>query len=250
MANTEGAIQIGKSINTLLLKQRLEDLGAVMTNRFFVLTSGKYSNGYINARILKDNEEMLQAIGGSMANTIIEREMEIKDSLSEEDLSKPVVIVGPITMGQIFAEYTVRAGQGEFNNSSAWCRIVKDEAGKITGAEWDEGFDFTAIVNGARCYVTDDLLTTGGSIIAVFDLIKRCGGKVEGSIVLARRDQTITNEKLMIPWLDYLVDVVGFQVWENDDETCPLIVNRVPVVLHTGHGHEWIKNHEGYPVAE
>lgn len=229
------------------LKQLLDKFNAGFINSHFVLTSGRHSDGYINLRVLAGNADALFDISASMAEEICQHEydIDIEGCLTVEDQKKQVILVGPETLGRTLAEFITVSG-ASIGDYFAWCDMKKDAAGNDIAA-WNPKLSFPEMINGARCYIVDDLLTTAKSVKLVKQLIEETGGKVEGVVVVVRRDQEITAETIGVPWLCSLLDVEGFNTYEAD--SCPLCEALVPMRLRPGHGHEWIKTHEGYPTC-
>jgi orotate phosphoribosyltransferase len=96
--------------------------------------------------------------------------------------------------------------------------------------------------------IVDDLLTTGSSIRQVVRLIEEYGGIVVGAAVVVRRSPNVIAEDCNVPELGVLAEAPpGFAAYDPED--CPLCASKVPVVLRPGHGHEWIKEHPGYPTV-
>lgn len=226
-------------LNELLVRN-----GAIITGSHLVLTSGKHSDSYANIRKLEGDAEAMHDIGVAFAEAIQEHEVEIWPTLSEEDKAKPVVILGPETLGRSLAEATAIAGGLKYY---AWCVMSKDSEGK-SFAEWNGKMELQELLKGSRFYGVDDMNTTGGSLMDTKELGEKTGGKFEGAIVVARRDQKVTAETLGIPWLHQLIEITGFNTYEAAE--CPLCAKRVPMRLRPGHGHEFIKNNPDYPVEE
>ncbi len=228
------------------LEQQLNEFNAVITNSHLVLTSGKHSDGYINLRVLAGHVDVLYEIGEMIAAAIDERENEIENDISDGDYEKNIVIVGPETLGRTLAEFTAVAGGF---TSFAWCDMKKDSEGNDI-AEWNPKLNFAEMIDGARCYIVDDLLTTAKSVKLAKQLIEATGGKVEGVVVVVRRSQEVTAEAADVPWLYALLDVDGFNTWAaNENEPCVLCQALVPMKLRPGHGHEWVKGHPDYPTT-
>jgi orotate phosphoribosyltransferase len=185
----------------------------------------------------------LSGIGKLIAAAIEDREKRIEDAEIEpviptSDYVNNVVIVGPETMGRTLATFT--AAVCDFDNY-AWCQMNTEE----NIALWSPKVNFTKIINGARCYIVDDLLTTSKSINMVKKLIEETGGKVEGVVVTVKRSQDITAESIGVTWLHSLLDVDGFTSY--DAISCPLCIDKVPMRPRPGHGYEWLKTHQDYP---
>jgi orotate phosphoribosyltransferase len=233
--------------NSVWLQSKLKAFDAVITNDHLVLTSGNHSDSYVNLRVLEGNVKVLSGIGKLIAAAIEDREKRIEDAEIEpviptSDYVNNVVIVGPETMGRTLATFT--AAVCDFDNY-AWCQMKTEFITEESTALWSPKVDFARLINGARCYIVDDLLTTSKSINMVKKLIEETGGKVEGVVVAVKRSQDITAESIGVPWLYSLLEIDGFASYNAN--SCPLCKAKVPMRARPGHGHEWLKTHQDYP---
>ena len=210
---------------------------AVFINKHLVLTSGKHSDGYINLRKLAGKSRNLTAIGYNLCDLIHEQ---TKDT---DYVKNSFILVGPETMGRSFAHETARAlNEDEQITDYVWCEANADK----TAMQWNSKMEFAGIVAGQHCIIVDDVLTTAKTLKQTVDLIRATGGIVEGAVVVVRRDPNVTAEIVGIPWISALCEV-DLQSYEPD--SCPLCQKKIPMMLHPGHGHEWIKDHPGYPTV-
>lgn len=217
---------IGRWILRKLKKHR-----AVLTSGHFVYTSGKHGTAYINMRMAAHDWRFMGRVGKELGRRIAEYDSD--------------VIVGPETLGRTLADYA--ASKGGTVKAVVWCKF--EGVGDEKKAGWPNNLGhFADVVRDKRVAIVDDLLTTGSSIRQVIELVEVCGGKVVVVAVAARRSQDVTAEVCGAPELVVLADVKGFMVYNVN--TCPLCYALVPVALHPGHGHEWVKEHPGYPVVE
>lgn len=247
------------------LKRVLVEHNAVITGSHLVLTSGKHSDGYINLRVLAGKTDILIEIAKMLAISIKFHEAEVNT-----DNDRPIVIVGPETLGRTLAEFTAIAGgfsyfawcdmkKGVVNDGLSKWRIkrffqkffrsffgIQNEPNNEDEAIWNQKLNFQEIVKGSRCYIIDDLLTTAKSLKMAKKLIEETGGEVVGASVVVRRSPDVTAETIDIPWLEQLMDVDDLKIHDADD--CPFCKQEIPIKLRPGHGHEWIKNNPGYPV--
>jgi len=230
---------------SLWLEKTFKEINVVITGDHLVLTSGKHSGAYINLRLLAGYTDILYGIGRIIALAIDEHENDL--DCIDHDYRKRIVIVGPETLGRTFAEFTAIAGGFD---KFAWCDMKKDFMTEKDSAEWNPKLNFAEMVNGAWCYIIDDLLTTSKSVKLVKQLIEETGGNVKGVVVVVRRDQEVTAETVGVPWLYPLLDVNATEFKAHEADSCPLCKDQVPMRLRPGHGHEWIKEHENYPVAD
>ena len=166
----------------------LKETGVLMTGHF-ILTSGKHSSQYMQcAKIMEYpnySEELCKDLAKNFANDKID------------------LVVGPATGGIIVAYELAR--QLKVKNMFA-----ERENGKMT---FRRGFQ---INQGDRVVVAEDVITTGGSVQEVIELVKESGGEVIGVAVLVDRSmgKAVFEEKL---FSSYKADIVTY---EKDD--CPL----------------------------
>jgi orotate phosphoribosyltransferase len=81
-----------------------------------------------------------------------------------------------------------------------------------------------SIPQGARVLVVEDVITTGGSVLEVIDVVKKLGGQVVGVASLVDRSNGKTN--LGYPLFSLLpLEVISYQ-----PEECPLCKAGLPLV--------------------
>jgi orotate phosphoribosyltransferase len=209
------------------IRHSLDAYGCISENKHFVYTSGKHGNSYVNLRTIAHDSIFLDAIGKTMADAI------------PPDLEKDnFIFLGLETLGRTLAGYAAIYK----STGAIWCKPTSDTA------VFPSGLHFEDLVIGKQVVLIDDLLTTGGSLIKARELVESCGGNVPLAIVVVRRSPEIVSKTIGVPSLVALTEIAGFTTYEADD--CPLCKAEVPITLHPGHGHEWIKGHPYYPVAE
>jgi len=161
----------------------------------FLLTSGKHSNRYIQcAKVLK-NPKSTEMLANELA----------KKLTGEYDL-----VVGP-AMGGVIVAYEM----GRQLGISAL--FTERENGKMT---LRRGFE---IPPQSRVLVVEDVITTGGSVQEVVDLVKEAGGIVVDVAVLV--DRSGGNHVLQAP----PISLIKLQVETYTPEVCPLCNDSKPV---------------------
>lgn len=174
----------------------LEEAGVLLKGHF-LLTSGKHSERYLQcAQLFKDPEY----------SRIISKELVEKYKEEKIDL-----VVGPAVGGIILAYEVAR----QLNVRNIF---MERENGKMT---LRRGFD---IKEGERVLVVEDVVTTGGSVKEVIDVIKEMGGTIigVGSIV----DRSSNNRKFE----EELKSVIKFNIETFEPENCPICKEGKPVV--------------------
>ncbi len=176
MLNKERVIEIFKETEVLL-------------EGHFLLTSGRHSNQYMQCAKILQYPNYAEEIAKGLAE-------EFKDDQID-------IVVGP-AMGGIIIAYEL-ARQLNCKNLFA-----EREDGKMT---LRRGF---TIPEGARVLVAEDVITTGGSVKEVIDIVKEQGGELAGVAVLVDRSNGNIDfgTKLRAA---LTVDVVSYEA-----EECPL----------------------------
>lgn len=177
------------------IKQLLVDTGAIMEGHF-LLTSGLHSPLYVEKfQVLqhpKHTEQLCQALA---------------DRFRDENVE---LVVGPVTGGILLAH--------EVGKSLGTRAIFTErENGKMT---LRRGF---VIKPGERVLVVEDIVTTGGSIQEVIEVVREHGGQVIGVGMLVDRSGGKANFDIPAKSLLQL-DVTTFK-----PEECPLCKQGIPM---------------------
>ena len=161
----------------------------VLLEGHFLLTSGRHSNRYLQCAKLFRNTKYSEKLCACLAEKFS------KDSID--------VVIGP-AMGAVQMAYEVSRAIGCENF------FAEREDGKMT---LRRGF---VVTPGMRCLLVEDVVTTGGSVNEVKELVEAAGGFVVGisSIV----DRSGGKADFGVPFKSVIqVDV---ESWEADE--CPL----------------------------
>jgi orotate phosphoribosyltransferase len=149
-----------RNLGKVLVKSGALKFGA------FTLASGKLSSYYIDLRIVPSLPSVFRQIIYSYKSLI-------KQTIRENRFD---IIAGIPTAGLTYAT----AVAYELSKPLIYIRKEKKEHG--TGKDV-EGL----IPPGAKVVVIDDVITTGGSLIAAINSVRRSGGTIEKAIVLIDR---------------------------------------------------------------
>ena len=177
----------------MLSKERVLEVlkeAGVLQEGHFLLTSGRHSNKYLQCAKIFCNTKYSEELCADLANKFKNDDVE--------------VVIGP-AMGAVQMAYEVSRALKCENFFTE-----RDENGKMT---LRRGF---VIEKGQRVLVVEDVVTTGGSVREVINLVKEAGGVVVGvgSIV----DRTDGKIDFGVPYKAvYSADVVS---WEAAN--CPL----------------------------
>lgn len=179
-----------REINEILIKCD------VLLEGHFLLTSGRHSNKYLQCAKLFQYPEYSEAISKILA-----------DKLKKYN---PEVVIGPAIGGIILAYEVARQLElkGLFAERENGVMMLR------------RGFE---IKNGSRVIVVEDVVTTGGSVKEVIDLVESMGSTVVavGSVI----DRSNGLVEFKCPFESVLrVDVEAF-----DADKCPLCKQGYPI---------------------
>lgn len=170
----------------------------VLLEGHFLLTSGRHSDKYMQcAKIFQDAKYSVPLCAELVA--------QYKDDNVE-------VVIGP-AIGAIQMSYEVGKQLGVRNIFAE-----RDGDGKMT---LRRGF---TIEKGQRVLIVEDVVTTGGSVREVIDLVNECGGEIVGvgSIV----DRTGGKIDFGVPYRSaFAMDITSYEADE-----CPICKSGAPLV--------------------
>lgn len=165
--------------------------GALLEGHF-LLTSGRHSNRYMQcAQVLKYpeyTEKLCKVIADAYRDSGVE------------------LVVGP-AMGGILVAYEVAKQLGVPNI------FAERENGKMVLRR-----NFS-IEKGQKVLVVEDVVTTGGSVLEVINIVKEAGGDVVGAGVLVDRSNGTVDLGVE------LVPVLSMEVVSYDAAECPMCKN-------------------------
>ncbi|NLK21918.1 MAG: orotate phosphoribosyltransferase [Epulopiscium sp.] len=170
----------------------------VLQEGHFLLTSGKHSNQYMQCAKILQYPNYAE---------------EIAKGLAEEFKNDKIdIVIGP-AIGGIIIAYEL-AKQLQTKNLFA-----ERDNGKMT---LRRGF---TIPKGARVLVAEDVITTGGSVFEVIDVVKEQGGEVAGVAVLVDR----SNGK--VDFNTKLRAALTVEVLAYEEVECPMCKDgKIPLV--------------------
>jgi len=172
----------------------LEKTGAILKGHF-LLSSGLHSDTYFQMALVFQYPEYGKIVCQQLA-----------ENFKREKID---VVIGP-AIGGIIISYQLAEILG------AKSIFAERENGKM---KLRRGFK---IEKGEKILICEDVITTGGSIREVIDLVEKDGGKIVGIGCIVERGETE---------FDYpLKSLIKVDVENYTPENCPLCKKRLPLV--------------------
>ncbi len=173
------------------------ELANVIVCGHFVFTSGRHSDTYFDKRLLYRDEKTTSHVCRQIA-------------LFADDAVE--VVVGPEEAGFTVAKFVAE------HLGILLSRKIKKVPAKKNGSGFELSRHYRRFIAGKQVLVVDDVLTTGGTIQKVVELVRRHGGNVRGVGVICNRGG-MTEAKLRVPWL-YAAITLSLRSYAPED--CPL----------------------------
>jgi orotate phosphoribosyltransferase len=180
----------------------------------FLLKSGRHGDAYVEKfAVLADPAATSQLCGFWAAA-----------HRRDDGTPRVDLVAGPTTGGVILAFETAR----QLGVRSIFAEEVRDADGE-TRREFRRGF---TIEPGERVLLVDDILTTGGSLLAMLPAVEAMGGKVVECAVLVDRSggrPTLTSPSTGRVYSLRSLWQLDLPTYEQGPETCPLCATGEPL---------------------
>ena len=201
----------------------LKNVGAVLTNDHFVLTSGRHTGAYINPDKILPHPSVNSELSKLIAKKYQDKKIEI--------------VVGPAYGGIIFSQW-VAYHLSKLKNKKILGIFTEKTPEKHQLLE--RGFD--TVIKNKNVLIVEDITATGSSVKKVIKSVKEAGGIIKGIAVIVNRDPKIVNSETFggIPFTSLTV----FKIQSYGEVECPLCKKHVPINTKIGHGKEYLKKHK------
>ncbi len=186
----------------------------VIKEGHFKLTSGRHSHSYINKDAIYCNPKLFRRTYIATGISIEEFDTNILDNID--------IITGPAIAGAILALPLADLYGKIFvypEKVSIWVdslgNIVEDVEDAIRTSfimQFRRGYD--NVIKNKRVWITEDIITTGGSVEKTIKAIEDCGGEVLGTSVIWNRGDYKPSKGLFLP-------LINETIYSHLPENCP-----------------------------
>lgn len=207
-------------MNQQEILSKLTQVGAVITNSHLVYTSGKHGSMYVNKDALYPHTNETSALCRVIAQQFLNDQVD--------------VVIAPALGGIILSQWTAH-----HLSELTGREILGLYAEKIEGTKdfvIKRGYD--KLLQGKRVLILEDVLTTGGSVKKVIELVRSMGGEVIGVGVLCNRGGILPRDIGNVPKL-FALTSIALDMWDPQD--CPLCMQGVPINTNVGKGREFLE---------
>ena len=205
------------------VKRILEETGAIRWGHF-VLNSGLHSNSYVNKDAVYPHTEQVRKIARNWAVDFMEKDID--------------VVVGP-QLGAIILANNTADELTKFTDREVIAVPAEKEGVDEEGKDrfkFRRGYD--KLIKGKRVLVVEDVVTTGGSVKKVVDLVRESGGEVVGVGIMVERQDVDPSQIGVGP--DQMDVLLRFVLPTSTEEDCHECKQGVPVNVDLGHGGKYL----------
>ncbi|MBI2712278.1 MAG: phosphoribosyltransferase [Bdellovibrio sp.] len=206
------------------LFKKLSSVQAVIKDTHVVYTSGKHGSAYINKDAIYPHTGLTSDLCERIAKNFLETKID--------------VVVAPVLGGIILSQWVTHHLSRLTGNEILALYAEKSE---IPGEFLiKRGYD--KLLKNRKTLVVEDVLTTGGSVKKVVELVRTLGAEVVGVGALCNRGGITPAELGNVPSL-YSVLNISLDSW--DEASCPLCKTGVTINENIGKGREYVLKKKG-----
>jgi orotate phosphoribosyltransferase len=200
------------------IARRTEELfrrSGALRDGHFLLKSGRHSNAYLEKFAVLSDPAATSELCAFWAGQY------------RGPADEPIVdlVAGPTTGGVILAFETGR----QLGRRAIFAEEVQDASGGGTRREFRRGF---RVEPRERVLLVDDILTTGGSLLAMLPAVEAAGGEIVGCAVLVDRSGGLSTLTSTMTGRRYPLEALwslDLPTYEAGPATCPLCDGGVPL---------------------
>lgn len=195
---------------------------AIITGSHVVYASGKHGSAYINKDAVYPHTDKI----ANLCYELVER------LIRQAKISDIDVVIGPALGGIILSQWVANHLSQMRRKEVLAVYAEKDENGTFV---IKRGYD--KLIKDKKVLLVEDVLTTGGSVKKVIEVVRSIGGQIVGVGALCNRGGVTAADIGDVP---VLLSLVNIQMEAWDPEECPLCKQGVPINTDVGKGRQFL----------
>lgn len=204
------------------IMQKFVAVGAIVRDSHFVYTSGRHGSVYVNKDALYVHPEVISVLCQRMAQAYD------PDSID--------VVVAPALGGIVLSQWVAHALNQRRRSGEALAVFVEKSSDST-----DKRFLFTRgydkYIPNKNILVVEDILSTGGSVHQVVELVRQHNGNIVGVSALCNRGNVQPHDIGDVP----IKTLIELDLQTYAAEECPLCAADVPINTELGKGRAFLE---------
>lgn len=208
-------------MNDTAVMQIFIDTGAIVRDSHFVYTSGRHSSVYINKDAVYLHTGSISKLCQEMARPY--------------DAQAIDVVVGPVMGGIILSQWVAHYLNARRTGGEVLA-VYAEKGSDGVNKQFFFGRGYDKYVPGKNVLVVEDVLTTGGSVRQIVDLVRGHGGNVVGLAALCNRGNVQSEAIGGVP----IHALISIDLATYAPEECPFCKQGVPINTELGKGRAFL----------
>lgn len=210
-----------ETMNNTDIMRLFTDVGAIISDNHFVYSSGRHSSVYVNKDAVYVHTKTIATLCELMARPY--------------DAQQIDVVVGPVLGGIVLSQWVAHALNARRSSGetlAVYAEKENDSPDKLFA--FHRGYD--RYIAGKNILVVEDVLTTGGSVRKVIELVREHGGNVVGLSALCNRGGVQAHDVGNVP----IASLLTITLETYTEEECPFCKQGVPINIDLGKGRAFL----------
>lgn len=208
-------------MNNSEVMQIFVDTGAIVRDSHFVYTSGRHSSVYINKDAVYLHTNSISTLCREMGRPY--------------DADAIDVVVGPVMGGIVLSQWVAHHLNTRRTTGETLAIYAEKGTDGVT-KQFFFGRGYDKYVPGKNVLIVEDVLTTGGSVLQVVELVRKHGGNIVGVSALCNRGNVQPAAIGGVP-IHALISI-NLETYAPDE--CPFCKRHVPINTELGKGRAFL----------
>ncbi|GCF07404.1 phosphoribosyltransferase family protein [Dictyobacter arantiisoli] len=207
--------------NDPMIMQLFANVNAIVEDSHFVYSSGRHSSVYVNKDALYLHTGVIARLAQLMAQPYQADQID--------------VVVGPVIGGVILSQW-VASHLNQRRTSGETLAVFAEKGSDSLDKQFAFNRGYDRYIADKNILVVEDVLTTGGSVHQVVDLVRRHGGNMIGISALCNRGNVQPKDVGDVP----IHSLIELSLQTYSETECPFCQQDVPVNTVLGKGRAFL----------
>ncbi|GCE24719.1 orotate phosphoribosyltransferase [Dictyobacter alpinus] len=207
--------------NDAKIMKMFADVGAVVSDSHFVYSSGRHSSVYVNKDALYLHPKVISELCQLMAQPYKAEQID--------------VVVGPVIGGVVLSQWVAHY-LNQRRQSGETLAVFAEKGSDSVDKQFAFNRGYDKYIADKNILIVEDVLTTGGSVRQVVDLVRHHGGHVVGISALCNRGSVQPKDVGDVP----IHALISLSLQTYNEDECPFCQQGVPVNTELGKGRAFI----------
>ena len=217
-------------LNDAKIMQKFANVGAIVSDSHFVYSSGRHSSVYVNKDALYLHPGVISELCQRMAQPYKAEQID--------------VVVGPVIGGVVLSQW-VAYYLNQRRQSGETLAVFAEKGSDSLDKQFAFNRGYDHYIADKNILIVEDVLTTGGSVRQVVDLVRHHGGNVVGITALCNRGNVQPKDVGDVP----IHSLISLSLQTYNEDECPFCQQAIPVNTELGKGRAFLARQKAQEKA-